>query len=73
MTALPAIDPVRLLSDLIRCPSVTPTTAGVLDVLEAALVPLGFATTRLTFEGDGSYPVENLFATRGTMASTAWR
>jgi len=59
-------DPVQLLQALIRCPSVTPETAGVFEVLEAALVPLGFATTRLRFEGDGSYPVDNLFATRGT-------
>lgn len=59
------IDPVRLLADLIACPSVTPASAGVFDVLEAALVPLGFVVTRLTFDGDGSYPVENLFATRG--------
>ncbi|MDB5541430.1 MAG: succinyl-diaminopimelate desuccinylase [Devosia sp.] len=66
MPATPGIDPVPLLTDLIRCPSVTPETAGVLDVLEAALTQLGFACTRLTFEGDGSYPVENLFATRGT-------
>ena len=55
----------RLLEDLIRCPSVTPETGGVFDVLEAALVPLGFAVRRVVFEGDGSYPVENLFATRG--------
>jgi succinyl-diaminopimelate desuccinylase len=44
---------------------VTPESAGVFDVLEAALAPMGFAVTRMTFEGDGSYPVENLFATRG--------
>ena len=55
----------RLLEELIRCPSVTPEPAGVFDVLEAALKPMGFAITRITFEGDGSYPVENLFATRG--------
>jgi succinyl-diaminopimelate desuccinylase len=55
----------RLLEELIRCPSVTPQSAGVFDVLEAALRPLGFAITRMTFDGDGSYPVENLFATRG--------
>ena len=61
-----AVDPVALLSDSIRCASVTPTEAGVLDVLERTLVPLGFAVTRLRFEGDGSYPVDNLFATRGT-------
>ena len=60
-------DPVALLADLIACPSVTPTEAGVLDVLERALTPLGFAVARLRFEGDGgSYPVDNLFATRGT-------
>jgi succinyl-diaminopimelate desuccinylase len=61
-----ATDPVALLSDLIRCASVTPTEAGVLDVVERALTPLGFTVTRLRFEGDGSYPVDNLFATRGS-------
>jgi succinyl-diaminopimelate desuccinylase len=55
----------RLLEDLIRCPSVTPDSAGVFDVLEAALKPMGFAVHRVTFEGDGSYPVENMLATRG--------
>jgi succinyl-diaminopimelate desuccinylase len=60
------IDPVQLLQDLIRRPSVTPEPAGVFEVLEAALAPLGFTCTRLRFEGDGSYPVDNLFATRGT-------
>jgi succinyl-diaminopimelate desuccinylase len=58
------IDPAGLLADLIRCPSVTPETAGVLDIIEQALRPLGFDITRLRFEGDGSYPVDNLFATR---------
>jgi succinyl-diaminopimelate desuccinylase len=61
-----AADPVALLEDLIRCPSVTPAEAGVLGVLERALAPLGFAVTRHRFEGGGSYPVDNLFATRGT-------
>ncbi|HEY0854422.1 MAG TPA: succinyl-diaminopimelate desuccinylase [Devosia sp.] len=55
----------RLLEALIRCPSVTPESAGVFDVLEAALRPMGFAIHRMTFEGDGSYPVENMLATRG--------
>lgn len=59
-------DPVNLLKELIRRPSVTPADEGALDVVEAALAPLGFAITRLTFEGDGSYPVDNLFATRGS-------
>lgn len=55
----------RLLEDLIRCPSVTPDSAGVFDVLQAALAPMGFAIHRMTFDGDGSYPVENMIATRG--------
>jgi len=56
----------NLLERLIACPSVTPETAGVLDLLESELAGLGFAVTRLRFAGDGSYPVDNLFATRGT-------
>jgi len=59
------IDPATLLADLIREPTVTPELHSVFDVLEAALKPLGFACERVRFEGDGSYPVDNLFATRG--------
>lgn len=59
-------DPVPLLERLIACPSVTPDTAGVLDILDEALNALGFAVERVRFEGGGSYPVDNLFATRGT-------
>jgi len=66
MPASFGIDPVQLLADLIRQPSVTPQLHGAFDVLEAALTPLGFACERVTFEGDGSYPVDNLFATRGS-------
>lgn len=66
MTSSAAGDPVRLLKDLIACPSVTPEEAGALDVLERALSAIGFTVTRLRFEGDGSYPVDNLFAIRGT-------
>lgn len=55
-----------LLKALIACPSVTPHEAGALDVLDAALSEIGFAVTRLRFEGDGSYPVGNLFAIRGS-------
>lgn len=57
--------PADLLKDLIRCASVTPVEDGALDVLERFLTPLGFTCTRLVFDGDGSYPVDNLFATRG--------
>ncbi len=58
-------DPVQLLADLIRQPSVTPEPARVFEVLEGALLPLGFSCHRVRFEGNGSYPVDNLFATRG--------
>ncbi|KKB08571.1 succinyl-diaminopimelate desuccinylase [Devosia chinhatensis] len=60
-----AIDPQALLERLIACPSVTPQEAGALDLLERELSASGFAVTRLRFEGDNSYPVDNLFATRG--------
>lgn len=56
---------ITLLKQLIACPSVTPAEAGALDALDAALTAMGFVVTRLRFEGDGSYPVDNLFATRG--------
>lgn len=60
-----SLDPKNLLSRLIACPSVTPDEAGALDLLETELEAIGFTVTRLRFEGDGSYPVDNLFATRG--------
>jgi succinyl-diaminopimelate desuccinylase len=66
VTSLSADDPVRLLKELIACPSVTPEAAGVLDLLAQRLEGLGFTVTQLRFEGDGSYPVDNLFAIRGT-------
>jgi succinyl-diaminopimelate desuccinylase len=61
-----ASDPVRLLKQLIACPSVTPSEAGALDLLQSSLESIGFTVTRLRFDGDGSYPVDNLFATRGS-------
>jgi succinyl-diaminopimelate desuccinylase len=56
-----AIDPVELASALIACPSVTPASGAVFDVLEEALRPLGFEVDRFM-----SGEVENLFATRGS-------
>lgn len=61
---MPGLNPIALLQELIRRPSVTPETAEVFEVLERALRPLGFTVERLRFTGDGSYPVDNLFATR---------
>lgn len=58
-------DPASLLRSLIACASVTPEEAGALGVLETFLSRLGFVCKRLRFEGGGSYPVDNLFATRG--------
>ncbi len=60
-----SIDPQSLLERLIACPSVTPDEAGALDLLATELTAIGFVVTRLRFEGDGSYPVDNIFATRG--------
>jgi len=58
-----AIDALALAQALIRRPSVTPADAGALDVLEAVLKELGFATHRLPF-GD----VDNLYARLGSEA-----
>ncbi len=54
------LDALALAQALIRRPSVTPKDAGALDVLEAVLKQLGFATHRLPF-GD----VDNLYARLG--------
>ncbi|MCF6216416.1 MAG: succinyl-diaminopimelate desuccinylase [Emcibacter sp.] len=60
------IDPVKLTQDLIRCPSVTPQDAGALDVLQAALEPLGFICQRLPFSEEGEATIDNLYARLGT-------
>ena len=51
---------------LIRCPSVTPADEGALDVLEAALRPLGFTCERMPFSTPGTPDVDNLYARRGS-------
>jgi succinyl-diaminopimelate desuccinylase len=50
---------------LVRCPSVTPADAGALDLMEGALVSLGFRCWRLTFGEAPDGPVQNLFARLG--------
>jgi succinyl-diaminopimelate desuccinylase len=60
-----AIDPVELAARLIACPSLTPASGAVFDVLEAALVPLGFEVHRFVCGEAPDGPVENMFATRG--------
>jgi succinyl-diaminopimelate desuccinylase len=64
MTA--AIDPVALASRLIACKSITPATGEVFDVLEEALVSIGFTVHRFTLGEAPDGPVENLYASRGT-------
>ena len=60
------IDPVKLASDLIAWPSVTPARGGVFDVLEADLEEIGFTVHRFVAGEPPDGPVENLFATRGS-------
>ncbi len=59
-------DPVAMSQALIRCRSVTPADDGALGVVERALSSLGFDCHRLTFEGEGSPPIANLYARLGT-------
>lgn len=54
------VDALALTQALMRCPSVTPADAGAMDVLQAALEPLGFACRRMKF-GE----IENLYARLG--------
>jgi succinyl-diaminopimelate desuccinylase len=58
------LDPVTLAQALIRADSVTPARGAVFDLLETALMPLGFAVERF-IEGEApDGPVENLLAVR---------
>src|SRR5262245_51941234 len=61
-------DPVALAQQLLRCPSVTPADAGALGVLEAALKGAGFAAHRVTFDEEGTTPIDNLYARIGSGA-----
>ncbi len=53
-------NPISILQDLIRCPSVTPRDAGALSVLQSLLTDAGFHCSRLPFED-----IDNLFASIG--------
>lgn len=61
-------DPVTLLQELIRCPSVTPIEGGALDLLEARLNSAGFICHRLKFSDVDTPDVDNLYARIGTAA-----
>ena len=58
-----SIDPIHLAARLIACPSITPATGEVFDVLEETLRPLGFEVHRFI---RGEPAVENLVAMRGS-------
>ncbi|HVI99044.1 MAG TPA: succinyl-diaminopimelate desuccinylase [Sphingomonas sp.] len=66
MSAATLPDPVALTKALIAAESVTPARGAVFDVLEAALLPLGFAIERFTAGDAPDGPVENLLAVRGS-------
>ncbi|QNQ07646.1 succinyl-diaminopimelate desuccinylase [Sphingomonas alpina] len=66
MTETLVIDPVDLTKQLIACDSVTPARGSVFDVLEAALIPLGFEVERFVSGEAPDGPVENLLAVRGS-------
>ncbi len=59
------LDPVALAAALIGADSVTPARGTVFDVLEAALVPHGFAIDRFVVGDAPDGPVENMLAVRG--------
>ncbi|MDI2090088.1 succinyl-diaminopimelate desuccinylase [Commensalibacter oyaizuii] len=58
-------DPVALLQDLIRCPSVTPIDAGAQGILKERLKKLGFEIFDLPY-GEGKDQVLNFFARYGS-------
>jgi succinyl-diaminopimelate desuccinylase len=67
-TAATAHDPVAILQDLLRCPSVTPAEGGALDLLEGLLTEAGFTCHRLKFSDVDTPDVDNLYARWGTDA-----
>ena len=60
-----SIDPVELARQLIACPSITPARGEVFDLLEAALLPLGFEVHRFVIGEAPDGPTENMVAIRG--------
>lgn len=58
------LNPLPLARALLRCESVTPARGFVFDVLEAALVPLGFRVERFVEGKPPDGPVESLLAHR---------
>ena len=59
------LDPVEFTADLIRCPSITPSEGGALDLLQHTLEGLGFKCYRLPFSDVDTPDVDNLYARYG--------
>ena len=59
------INAVDLTSKLIRCESITPKSAGAIELLISYLEPLGFKCEKINF-GEDIEKVENLYARFGT-------
>ena len=58
-------DPITLTQSLVKCASITPKDDGALTVVEKHLKAIGFHCYPLSFSGNNSYEVKNLFATIG--------
>ena len=58
-------DPVIMLQQLVRCPSVTPHEAGALDAVQGWLDAAGFTSHRLTFTDKNTPDIDNLFSRIG--------
>lgn len=64
MTA--SIDPIALARQLIDCPSVTPASGAVFDIVATELKQLGFTIHRFTLGEPPDGPTENMVALRGS-------
>ena len=61
-----SLDPIALAQALINCPSVTPASGAVFDLIEEALRPLGFEVHRWVLGDAPDGPTENMVAMRGS-------
>ena len=59
------LDPIALARELIKCPSVTPASGEVFDVLGITLEGLGFTVHRFVLGEPPDGPTENMVAIRG--------
>ena len=60
-----SIEPVSFAAELIRCPSVTPASGPVFDLMDTALTALGFTVHRWVMGEAPDGPTENMVAIRG--------